>query len=70
VVEDYNFIKRPGERRNAGNDVDHRREMRKINEFIENTKLVDILMLGRKYTWYKPNGLIKSKINRILVSRE
>jgi len=27
-------------------------------------------MLGRKFTWYKPNGLIKSRIDRFLVSRE
>ena len=27
-------------------------------------------MVGRKYTRYKPNGLVKSKIDKILVSRE
>ena len=27
-------------------------------------------MVGRKFTWYKPNGTIKRRIDRILVSRE
>jgi len=27
-------------------------------------------MVERKFTWYKPNGTIKSIIDRILVSRE
>jgi len=27
-------------------------------------------MVGRKFTWYKPNGTVKSRIDRILVSRE
>jgi len=32
--------------------------------------MVDILLVGRKFTWYKPNGTVKSKIDRILVSLE
>jgi len=68
----FNSIRRLGERRNVEIDVDHRREMRRFNEFIENNELVDIPMVGRKYVWYKPNGLIKSRIHRIriLVSTE
>ena len=26
--------------------------------------------MGRKFTWYKPNGIVKSRIDRILVSLE
>ena len=70
MVGDFNSFRSLGERRNANIDVDHRREMRRFNEFIENTKLLDILMVGRKYTWYKPNDLVMSGIDKILVSRE
>jgi len=70
VVGDFNSIRRIDERRNAGIEVDHKREMRSFNNFIEITELVDIPMLGRKFTLYKPNGLIKSRIDHILVSRE
>ena len=34
------------------------------------TYLVDIPMVGKKFTWYKLNGVVKSRIDRILVSRE
>jgi len=70
VVGDFNSIRRVGERRNVGLDGDHRREMKRFNDFIEGSELFDILMARRKYTWYKPNGMIKSRIDRILVSKE
>jgi len=70
VVGDFNSTRRSGEGRNVGDGGDHRRKMRRFNDFIENSELVDISVVGRKYTWYKPNGLIKSIIDRILVSRE
>jgi len=31
---------------------------------------MDIPMVGRKFTWYKPNGSAKSRIDRVLVSKE
>jgi len=70
VVGDFNSIRCPGERRNVGCNVDHNSEMRRFNEFIKSSELIDLPMLGRKFTWYKPNGLIKSRIDRFLVSRE
>jgi len=69
VVGDFNSIRCPGERRSVGCDVDHRSEMRRFNAFIESSE-VDLPMLGRKFTRYKANGLIKSRIDRFLVSRE
>jgi len=27
-------------------------------------------MIGRKFTWYKPNESVKSRIDRVLVSKE
>jgi len=70
VVGDFNSIRRVGERRNVCMDGDHRREMRRFNDFIDGSKLFDITTKRRKYTWYKPNSLIKSRIERILVSKE
>ena len=70
VAGDFNSIRRAEERRNARVDGDYRREMRRFNDFIEGTKLFDIPMRGRNYMWYKPNGLIKSRIDKCLVSKE
>jgi len=52
VVRGFNSIRRAGERRNAGLDGDHRREMRRFNDFTECSKLLDIPLA----MWYKPNG--------------
>jgi len=49
---------------------DYSREINMFNAFIEKSKLVDISMVGRKFTWYKLNGLVKSRIDRVLVSKE
>ena len=49
---------------------DYGRQMREFNDFIDKSKLVDILMVDRKFTWYKLNGSVKSRIYRVLVSRE
>jgi len=70
VVGDFHLIKSPGEMSSAKIDVDLRREMKRFKELIEKTELVDIPMVGKKYTGYKLNGLVKSRIDRILVSRE
>ena len=32
--------------------------------------MVDIPLVGRKFTWFKPNGLVKSRIDRVSVSKE
>jgi len=49
---------------------DYSREIKGFNDFIESSELVDIPLVGRKFTWFKPNGLVKSRINRVLVSKE
>ena len=49
---------------------DYSREIKGSNDFIESSKLVDILLVDRKFTWFKPNGLVKSRIDRVLVSKE
>jgi len=35
---------------------------------IERCQLHDIPAVGRKYTWYKPNGIARSRLDRVLVS--
>ena len=45
-------------------------EIEGFNAFIEETKLTDIQLTGIKFSWYKPNGLVKSRIDRVLVSKE
>jgi len=70
VVGDFNSIRSREEMKSLMFVSDYRREIDGFNAFIEETELVDIPLTGRKFTWYKPNGLVKSRIDRVLVSKE
>ncbi|XP_068503636.1 uncharacterized protein [Phaseolus vulgaris] len=70
MIGDFNFVRRQEERRSLFSASDYNIDVRGFNEFIENSELVDVPMVGRKFTWYKPNGSVKSRIDRVLVSRE
>jgi len=70
VVGDFNSIRSAEERRGQNYNVNYSSEIQSFNKFIEDSSLVDIPLVGRKFTWYKPNGTVKSIIDRILVSLE
>nr|KYP70115.1 hypothetical protein KK1_009323 [Cajanus cajan] len=38
-----------------------------FNHFIAQMELEDVPLASRKYTWYKPNGRVKSRIDRVLI---
>ncbi|KAL8463817.1 hypothetical protein ACS0TY_033675 [Phlomoides rotata] len=40
--------------------------MARFNNFIEGYDLVEIPLVGRKFTWYRPDGMCKSKLDRLL----
>jgi len=70
VARDFNSIRCVGERRGQSSNVNFGSEIQSFNNFIEDSSMVDIPLVGRKFTWYKPNGTVKSRIDRILVSLE
>ena len=70
LVEDFKSIRRQEERKSLFSTLDYTRDTRGFNEFIEKPELLDVPMVGRKFTWYKPNGSVKSRIGRVLVSKE
>ena len=47
--------------------VDEREE---FNRFIGDLGVKDIPMVGRKFTWYRPNERAKSMIDRVMVTSE
>jgi len=63
VMGDFNALRYPNYRKWLGNGTDNRVEMKKFNEFINNFHLYDILAMGRRYTWYRPNEASKSRLN-------
>ena len=41
-----------------------------FNEWIEEMEVEDVSWVGRKFTWFRPNGAARSKLDRFLVSPE
>jgi len=69
VIGDFNLV-RQEERKSMISVTGYSREIKGFKKFIEKFELVDIPLVGRKFTWYKPNGLVKSRIDKVLVSKE
>ncbi|KAL8501606.1 hypothetical protein ACS0TY_020933 [Phlomoides rotata] len=69
VVGDFNSIRAEGERCGRGGVID-RRDIRLFDDFISTGGLVDLQLWGRKYTWYKPDGSCKNKLDQIMVNEE
>jgi len=66
---DFNAVRSRDERKGVdrGNCSS---EIKSFNEFIESNLLLEVPIVGKKYTWFKANGMAKSRIDRVLVSEE
>ncbi|KAL8530684.1 hypothetical protein ACS0TY_007646 [Phlomoides rotata] len=66
---DFNAIQDESERvgRNA---IPDRRDINKFKEFIEESNLIDLQLVSKKFTYYRPNGSCKSKLDRVLVNEK
>lgn len=49
---------------------DRNEEMEIFGDFIVGTKLINLSLIGRKFTWYKPDGSTMSRLDRFLISEE
>lgn len=66
---DFNSIKDPSERK--GVDGNSRNEdIQLFGEFIAEASLIDLPLIGRKYTWYKSDGMAMSRLDRFLITEE
>lgn len=72
VLGDFNVVRRRDERRgvNAEASLVQTLEMFLFNAFLGDMELEDLNVLGRRFTWYHPNGRSMSRIDRILISEE
>jgi hypothetical protein len=69
VWGDFNAVRHLDERRSprvVPRQVDHL----PFNRFIEENFLIDLPLSGRKYSWYKGDGLTMSRLDRFLLSEE
>ena len=65
---DFNVVRREDERKGIRIGSSQRKEISGFNSFIDENSMVDIPTVGKKYTWFKPNGTAKSRLDRVLVS--
>ncbi|GKV12577.1 hypothetical protein SLEP1_g23703 [Rubroshorea leprosula] len=66
IAGDFNAVRGPEERRGKTGVCSG---MRDFEEFIV-TSLVDVKLTNRRYTWYKPDGTARSRLDRFLMSSE
>ncbi|KAK2406570.1 hypothetical protein QL285_042285 [Trifolium repens] len=68
IIGDFNSVRNLAERKGVRAGVEGAEDTRIFNVFLENTGLVDLPLMGRKYTWVQPNGRCMSRLDRILIS--
>jgi len=65
VIGDFNSVRVASERKGIGNGVVNNSDIARFREFLERCELKDIPAVGRKYTWYRPNGTARSRLDRV-----
>jgi exonuclease III len=70
ILGDFNSVRSPEERKGVLGGFEISEDSRLFNVFIDNVGLVDLPLLGRKFTWVRPNGRCMSRLDRVLVSEK
>lgn len=70
ILEDFNNIRNPAERSGAVQRGWEDNSHREFNEWIAELEVEEALWVGRKFTWVRPNGTARSKLDRFLISPE
>jgi len=72
VVGDFNVVCSRDERKGINEEISSSQllEMSLFNNFISEVELDDMSVLGRRFTWYHPNGRSMSRIDRVFISKE
>jgi hypothetical protein len=70
VMGDFNSVRDSDERRGVGQNHlgASSSEMVLFDAFINNLEMVDLPLVGRNFTWFHPNGVSMSRLDRILIS--
>lgn len=67
VLGDFNAIKSLSEWKGV-DGVNRAEEMQMFGDFISEAGLIDLPLIGRKFTWYKADGKAMSRLDRFLIS--
>ncbi|XP_068461581.1 uncharacterized protein [Phaseolus vulgaris] len=67
---DFNAVRIMEERKGVRGLSSQKKEIKDFNKFIDRNVLVELPLVGKKFTWYKADGSAKSRLDRFLVSLE
>jgi len=72
VLGDFNVVGWRDERRGVNEEASstHILEIFLFNSLLGDMELENLKVLGRRFTWYHPNGRSMSRIDRMLISKE
>nr|KYP66721.1 Transposon TX1 uncharacterized [Cajanus cajan] len=70
LMGDFNSVRKVTERVGVNGGNVGAVEIGDFNNFISDLGIVEVPLIGRSFTWYRPNGRAKSRIDRIFVSRD
>jgi exonuclease III len=72
IVGDFNSVREMNERRGVGSNLvgGMSQEVIEFGEFLEALELVDMPLIGRRFTWFHPNGTTMSRLDRVLLSHD
>lgn len=66
LVGDFNAVSRSCERKGVGGQISNK-EMVEFTSFAADMELLDLPLLGRKFTWYRSDGTAMSRVDRFLL---
>jgi hypothetical protein len=71
VLGDFNSVRDTTERKGVRSHLSSssNTEMVEFSEFLVDLELIDLPLVGRCFTWFHPNGIAMSRLDRLLVSR-
>lgn len=67
---DFNNIRHPSERVGVSQRGGEDSSISEFNDWISDLEVVEVPSVGRRFTWFRPNGTAKSKLDRFLVSHD
>jgi len=67
VIDDFNSVTCASKRKEINSGMVNNSEIGRFSDFIERCALKDIPVVGRKFTWYRPNGTTRSTLDKALV---
>ncbi|KAL8498535.1 hypothetical protein ACS0TY_021749 [Phlomoides rotata] len=69
LAGDFNAVRNEVERVGRSGFT-NKREMEDFDKFIRDSNLIDLPLSGRSYTWYRPDGSCKSRLDHFFLNKE